>query len=194
LINRLTPRRILAWAGRIGAVSALATVGASVALARVYRPTFGGATRESEGWLVLHTTAASILGMAAFAALLVLVWPTGGASPWRRPFPIAAAAIATVVAAVAIVTRDMVTFEQVAFASVRVGAGESGYWFAAFDPDVAFVLVDGAEVGQSAYAATLLVHLVAPAVAGVSLALAHRAVRHTDAHRAAQGAEQTGVG
>jgi hypothetical protein len=173
LSYRLTPRRVLIWAGGIGAASAVVTFGATAALARSYRPAAPGeTTSSSEGWLVLHTSAASILGMAAFAALLVLVWPTGRRRPWRRPFPIGLAAVATLAAAIAIVTRDMLTFDQIALATVRVGEGISGYWFAAFDDDVAFVIVGGSEVGQAAYARALVVHLLAPILAGGALAVA----------------------
>ena len=173
----VTPRRILGWTGTVGLVAAAATILAAVVLTVAYQVTFDGRTTATEGWLVLHATAAPILGMAAFAAFLVLVWPTGGARSWRRPFPIVTTAVATLAAAVAILTRDMVTWEQVAFASVRVGGGEAGYWFAAFDPDVAFVVVDGSEVGRSAYAVRLVVHLLAPVATAALLALGVRAAR-----------------
>jgi hypothetical protein len=178
LTNRLSPRRILTWAGGIGAASAVVTFVAAAVPTLSYRPAAPGeATGSTDGWLVLHTSAASILGMAAFAAFLVLIWRTGGPRPWRRPLPIAATAVATAAAAVGIVTRDMVTFDQIALTSVRVGEGISGYWFAAFDDDVAFLLVDGAEVGQGAYARALVVHLVAPVLAGAALAVAVSSVR-----------------
>jgi hypothetical protein len=174
---RVTPRRILGWTATIGLVAAAATTLAAVVLTITYQVTFDGRTTATEGWLVLHATASSILGMAAFAAFLVIVWPTGGPSPWRRPLPVVATAAATLLAAVAIVTRDLVTFTQVAFASVRVGAGEAGYWFAAFDPDVRFVLVDGSEVGRSAYVVRLVVHLLTPPATAALLALGVRAAR-----------------
>ena len=181
-----SPRRIFEAAAALGLVAAAATVVATVALTRVYRPTPPGwdsdlhpghPGRASDGWLGAHASASAILGMAAFAAFLVLVWPTGRPSELRRPLPVGLAALATLAAAAAIVTRDMLAFEQVALASVTVGTNLSGFWFAAFGDDVMFLLVDGSEVGQPAYARTLVVHLVAPVVAALTLLGAIVAVR-----------------
>jgi hypothetical protein len=181
-----TPQRLLDSAVALGLVAAAVTVVAAAVLSRVYRPSSPGfdpvlhpghPAGATEGWLAAHASASAILGMAAFLSLLLLVWPMGRPAPWRQPAPIGAAAVATLAAAAAIVTRDMLTFDQIALASVRVGTGISGYWFAAFDDDVVFLLIDGAEVGQSTYARTLVVHLVAPVVCALALGLMVRSSR-----------------
>jgi hypothetical protein len=181
----LRPRGLLDIAGALG----LGAIGfawlISLALAGVYRPaTPSGwadaapvSTSASDALVVVHTAAAAIAGMAAFAFLLVLVWPTGRAAPWRRRSSIAAAVVATLTCAAAIATRDLLAWEQLALSEVVVGTDLSGYWDAAVDDRVRFVLVDGAEVAQSTYARTLAVHLVSPLIAAAALALAIVSVR-----------------
>lgn len=177
----LHPRRLLDAAGVLGLVALAVTVVASVALTRTYRPgQWQVAAPVGEGWLVLHTAAAAIAGMAAFAFLLVLVWPTGRAARWRRPAPTVAAAVATLACAAAIVTRDMVGWDLLGLSEVTVGTGLSGYWAAAFDDRVQMVMVDGDPVGQGTYARSLAVHLVSPVVAAAALVVARWSVGRTE--------------
>lgn len=158
----------------LGLVTLTLTLVVTLVLTATYRPGSSGAT---EAWLAAHEAAASIGGMAAFAFFLLLVWPIGEPMPWRRPVPIVASAVATLATAVAILTRDLVGWDQLAFWEVVVGSDISGYWLAAFDDGVRFILVDGQEIGQSTYARSLIVHLASPLVAVVALAVAWRSVR-----------------
>ena len=174
--RRIRPRSLLGAAGMLGMVTLALTVVVTVVLTATYRPRSVGAT---EGWLAAHEAAASIGGMAAFAFLLLLVWPIGGPTPWRRPVPIVASAVATLAAAVAILTRDLVGWDQLALWSVTTGEDISGYWVAAFDDRVRFVVVDAQEVGQSTYARSLTVHLVSPLAALAALSVAWRSVRES---------------
>lgn len=177
---RREPHRLAVAAAIVGVGASVITWLVAVVLTFTYRPAGpewfhyapgpppgSGAT---EGWLVLHTSAAAIAGMGAFGAFLILVWPTGSSGRRVGRWPVVATGLATLAAAVAIVTRDMVTYEQVAFGSVRVVEDLAGYWTAAFDSDVRFVIVDGAEVSPAAYRLRWLAHLVAPLVTAGALA------------------------
>jgi hypothetical protein len=187
--REIEPRRLFDAAVVLGLVAGVATMVATVVLTRIYRPHApdwvpdlhpGHPARATDGWLGAHASASAILGMAAFAFLLLLVWPNGRPAPWRRPAPIVAAVVATVTSAVAILTRDLVGWDQLALTSVTVGDSISGYWVAAFDDRVRFVLVDGQQVGQSTYARSLVVHLVSPVAAVAALVAAWLSVRRLD--------------
>jgi hypothetical protein len=180
----LQPRRLLDAAAVVGVVALAATVVVTLVLTWTYRPAppapWSDTALDPSGgtdvWLGLHASVAAVAGMGAFAFFLLLVWPTGRRVPWRRPLPVAAAALATLACAVAILTRDLVGWDQLALWSVNTGEDISGYWVAAVDDRVRFVLVDGQEIGQSTYARSLVAHLVSPLVAAASLAVAWRAV------------------
>jgi hypothetical protein len=55
-----------------------------------------------------------------------------------------------------------VKWDQLALRAVTVGTGIHGLWYAAFNHEVRFVLIDGAEVDQSSFAPWAVVHLVVP--------------------------------
>ena len=168
------PRWLIDVAAVLGLSTLAVTVVVTVVLTATYRPGSSGAT---EAWLVAHEAAASIGGMAAFAFFLLLVWPVRRPVPWRRPAPIVASAVATFAVAAAILTRDLVAWDNLAFWAVVVGSDISGYWVAAFDDGVRFIVVDGQEIGQSTYARALVVHLLAPFLALGALAVAWRSVQ-----------------
>jgi quinol-cytochrome oxidoreductase complex cytochrome b subunit len=71
-------------------------------------------------------------------------------------------------AVVASMTWGLITWDQIALDAVAVGTAVRGLWFPAFDDGVAFVLIDGAEIGQETYRRSLLVHLAALAVSLVA--------------------------
>jgi hypothetical protein len=76
-------------------------------------------------------------------------------------------ALGAVLATVA--TRGSVQFEQLAISEVAVASELSGYWYAAFDDGVRFLIVDGVEVRQRPYATAVVVHLAAPVVGLLAL-------------------------
>jgi hypothetical protein len=80
---------------------------------------------------------------------------------------------------VALVTSELVAWDQLGLSSVTVGTDISGYWTAAFGDDVRFVLVGGTEVSTGTYAAVLLVHLAAPVLGAMALIGAAVAARRT---------------
>lgn len=158
-------------ASGLGLVTLGATAVATVVLTIRYRPLPSSGT---EAWLVVHQTSAAMAGMGAFALFLLLVWPTGRPSPWRRPLPVAAAAVATLAVAAAILTRDPLAWDLMALNVVSPGL--TGYWPAAFDDRVRFLVVDGNHVPPGSYARMLVVHLAALPVAAVALEVARRAL------------------
>jgi quinol-cytochrome oxidoreductase complex cytochrome b subunit len=105
----------------------------------------------------------------------VVVAQRGRSGGWRGRH-VAVAIAAVVAAGLASYTTRLVRWDQLALRAVTVGTSIDGYWAAAFHHGVRFVLVDGNEVSQRAYATALVVHLVAPVVA--TLGLAHLLLRH----------------
>lgn len=95
----------------------------------------------------------------------------------HRVVCVASSAVAVAAAAITLLTRGVVTWDQLALSSVTVGSDISGYWTAAFDYQVLFVLVDGTEESRSEYALALVAHLASP-VGGLDLASICRATEH----------------
>ncbi len=166
------PQRLIGAAGLLGLVTLGVAAVATVVLTIRYRPLPSSAT---EAWLVVHQTSAAMAGMGAFALFLLLVWPTGRPSPWRRPAPVAAAGVATLAIAASILTRDPLAWDLMALDVVSPGL--SGYWPAAFDDRVRFLVVEGRHVAPGTYAQALVVHLVSLPVAAGALAVARRSIR-----------------
>lgn len=84
---------------------------------------------------------------------------------------IVASAVTVIAGVLTVATRPLVQWDQLALWAVTTGSDVGGYWYAAFDEGVRFVLLGGSEVSQRRYAATLVVHLIAPVVAGVGAGL-----------------------
>ena len=172
------------------AAVALALTAATVALVLAgvlsvsYRPSAAQAWDDPSlgggggGWTRTHTwvTAAWLVATAAAAVLATLLAVRGARR--RGGIALAGCVVAGVGAAVALATRSLVQWDQLALWAVEVGGSHyDGYWRAAFDDGVRFVLVDGVEVATGDYAAALAVHLLAHLVGVVGLAGAVLALR-----------------
>jgi quinol-cytochrome oxidoreductase complex cytochrome b subunit len=87
----------------------------------------------------------------------------------------------------AFVTGLLLPWDQLALWAVTVGTNMYGLR-ASFDPHVRFVLVGGAEVSPAAYRTAAVLHVIVfPALAAVSLLVAHRSARSRRARRAGAG-------
>ncbi len=164
----------------LAAVTALVAASTVAVLAGTYHPSRPGTpahllppeVARSEVWVDRHRMASDAL-LALVVVTAVLVAGAVVAGRVRRGAPVVAAVVVAVVAALAtVLTRDLVLFDQLALHQVTVGTDLDGFWTAAFDEQVRFVLVGGAEVSRRAYATALVVHLAAPLVAGAALSAA----------------------
>ena len=99
---------------------------------------------------------------------------------------VAGASGALVGALVAGLTRPMLEGDQLALWAVTVGGNLEGYWSAAADEAVRFVIVDGTEVAPSTYTAVLGLHLGALIVALAGVALVAADLRRRPGDRGAQ--------
>jgi hypothetical protein len=140
-------------------------------------PTLDGPGR---GWVLAHagvTWAWLLACVAAGVALAVLAARRGTA---RRAAGLAMVGVVVsgMGATVVLATRGMVQWDNIALRAVTVGGGMDGYWNAALDDGVAFVLVEGTEVARGDYAVSLAVHVlghvIGVAAVGVALVLARR--------------------
>ena len=122
-------------------------------------------------WVSLHETALLVAFMA------VLVWTAAAATVVRvrtrgaNWVVVTATAITVASCAVASYSWFLVRWDQIALRSVTVGENHAGLWKAATLDDVRFLLVGGTEVSQRSYLVALLVHLAAPVVAALALAV-----------------------
>lgn len=171
-------RRALVAALVLTALLGLATVLFGAVLADAYRP--GPAFNEpvdgppavvrSRAWTDRHDLAVTLFllanGVAVVAALFVA---TRGADRRRAAALIAGPVVAFGTAVLTMATRGAVQFEQLAISAVAVASDLSGYWYAAFDDNVRFVVLDGVEVSQGTYATAVVVHLAAPVVGLLAL-------------------------
>lgn len=170
----------------VGLAAGAVALGTGIALARTYRPSIDFLGRSvaggsgSEAWSRSNLGATVVLLAAAVAAgvLAVRAQAAGrlGRGGARRGVILAGTVVALVAAVLALLTRPLVAWDQIALRSVRTGTDVQGYWFGAFSDDVVFVLVDGVEVSQREYAVVLLAHLGAPVLAVVALAVVAAAV------------------
>ncbi len=167
----------------LAAVGALAAAGAGLVLADVYRPVAAASwtdvaalraeVRRSESVSSWHL-GATVVYLAATVAATVLVARvvTQRDGPAvRRAVVFVALAAATATAVLTLLSRALVEWDQLALWSVTVGIDVSGYWPAAFDDTVRFVLLDNMEVSPDQYRTALLVHLGAPVAGAVALAV-----------------------
>jgi hypothetical protein len=169
---------------------ALAASAVSLLLAAVlsfsYQPTAAQAWDDpaldgsGRGWVLAHVGVTwAWLGACVVAgvALAVLAARRGTA---RRSAGLAMVGVVVsgIGAAVALATRGMVQWDNIALRAVTVGGGMDGYWDAALDDGVAFVLVEGTEVARGDYGVSLAVHVlghvIGVAAVGVALVLARR--------------------
>lgn len=184
--------------GAAGVLLALVAL-TGVALARRYHPTspftdpheLTESIRWSEQLVRWHR-----LGLAlAFPAAVgwaAITWTDRATR--HRVAAMTAAGVVLALTVVASLTWGMIRYEQIALSSVTVGEdlARRGLWWTAFDGDVRFVFIGGAEVSQAAYARWLLVHLLSPLVALVALGVSWRAGSSPGARRqvhSANGAE-----
>lgn len=123
-------------------------------------PTVGGGT----GWTAWHRWTAVLWVIAAVASVLALTALAATADARRRAaIALAGAVVTGLGAVVALATRPLVQWDQLALWAVTVGGDLDGYW-PAFDDGVRFVLVEGVEVDPGDYGAALAVHLLAHVV------------------------------
>ncbi|HEY9558245.1 MAG TPA: hypothetical protein VIR58_16025 [Acidimicrobiales bacterium] len=164
----------------LSAVAALVTGAVGFVLAGSYKPHATGAdmasladsVQRSAEWSDRHSVASIVLLAASIGSLLVVLW-LGRTRALLHPVRVTAACVVAVVAAaVTVLTRARVEWDQLALWAVTVGEGIDGYWVAGFDEGVRFVIADGHEVSQGEYATALLVHLGAPVLAAVALLVA----------------------
>jgi quinol-cytochrome oxidoreductase complex cytochrome b subunit len=177
-VTHPTTRRIALALLLVTEVAALATLVGAVVLASDYRPS-GPAEAwhqaepvpSSGDWERMQQWAAVAAVLASLAAVVVLLALVVRGTVRRGWVPLSAAVVATGAAVVALATRSLVQFDQLALWAVMVGNDIAGYWFAAFDDGVRFVIVGGTEVDQGIYARALVVHLATPALAALAAGL-----------------------
>ncbi|MGC1511840.1 MAG: hypothetical protein WA797_02855 [Acidimicrobiales bacterium] len=154
----------------------IAAVAAGV-LAETYRPHAPGVetfllparVRDADRWADVHQVAVVVLSLISLVTAVVVVAETlKSKASLRRDVSVAIAAAGA--ALIAWYTTALVRWDQVALRAVTVGGDIDGYWTAAFDERVRFVLIDNTEVSQSSYAAALALHLVTPVLAVIGLA------------------------
>lgn len=176
-----TVRRATIAAASVGAVTALAVTVAGLVLARDYRPdltrVWGDrvpaevlARYQPSPWSDWHRIlSGGVLVLAAGVAVLVAVSVTRDRVPSdRRGLVVGTTMLAVVAAVVTIATRSLVEWDQLGLWAVTTGDG-GGYWKAAFDDEVRFVIVGGAEVDPARYSVALIAHLAAPVLAATGL-------------------------
>lgn len=128
------------------------------------------ARRAGGGPTVLCLGAKSVLAWQIFvvtsavAVASSLVVATRRTVRRRTAVTVAGAVIALGAAVLTMATRSAVQVEQLAITRVAVASELSGYWYAAFDGGVLFLVIDGVEVSQRTYATSVVAHLAAPVV------------------------------
>jgi hypothetical protein len=168
-------RRLVVVALAVAAVAAVATAALGFVLADVYRPQDqGGAWRNTH----LVVSVAFLVGSAT-AAVVGVVSVTDGRRPRVPVLVPVCALVATVAAAVTLLTRSLVAWDFLGLRSVTVGTDVSGYWTPAFDDEVVIVLVGATEATPGEYAVALLAHLAAPVLGAAALVVATRVARRS---------------
>jgi quinol-cytochrome oxidoreductase complex cytochrome b subunit len=167
-------RRAAAW-GAVVLTGAMATAVAVTGflLADRYRPgaSFGDPERFEPGRLVeVNEAVIGVLSGLALALVMATVVPRV-----RRAFRLSwwsagAAVVAFVATFTTGVTRDQVQYDQLGLWAVTAGTDVEGYRVVTGE-DVRFAVVNGTEVTPSTYEAVLVVHLAAPLVVLVALAV-----------------------
>lgn len=159
---QLTLRRAVAVVGAAGAAAALVTAVAGFVLAESYRP--GPSAVAASDWHRVGSVvllASAVIGLALQFALAA----RGGV----RRTAVVTSAVVLVLAALVVATKSRVEWDQIGLWAVVPNLDLSGYWTAAFGDEARFVLADGRELSQGAYATGLLVHLTAPVLCGALL-------------------------
>ena len=183
MLSPATLRTVGIAAAGAALLCAVGTVAAGIVLAGSYRPHAPGAelallpsgVRRSAAWVDWYAIGSSSMLVLAAVVLGVVVGlrvsrPT--VSSGRAA--IVASAVTVIAAVLTVATRPLVQWDQLALWAVTIGSDVDGYWYAAFDDGVRFVLLGGRGVSQGSYAATLVVHLLAPVVAVVGAGLSIR--------------------
>ena len=157
----MTKDRLLVGVLAVATLAAVATAALGFVLADVYFPQ-GQSSATWEDW---H--------LAAAVALLLTAVAAGVVGLVRRSVLVPVCAVTAAVGAiVTLLTRPLVAWDQLGLWAVTVSTALSGYWPAAFDDEVRFVLVGATEVSPGEYAVVLAVHLGSSVVAVAALLVA----------------------
>ena len=183
MVSPATLRKVGMAAAGAALLCAVGTASAGIVLAGSYRPHAPGAemallpsgVRRSAAWVDWYVIGSS--SMLVFAAVVVgvvvgLRFSRPAVSSGRAAM--VASAVTVIAAVVTVATRPLVQWDQLALWAVTTGSDVDGYWYAAFGDGVRFVLLGGRGLSQGRYAATLVVHLIAPVVAVVGAGLSLR--------------------
>jgi quinol-cytochrome oxidoreductase complex cytochrome b subunit len=154
-------RRWLWWAT---VALGLVLVGTGGWLSLFYRPpgqkAFNSTTTGPQFLHVVHWVAA-LLFLAVLVGLAVST-----VVAWTRTGPVA---VGVVVVAVALLwTGTLLPWDQLALWAVTVGTNIRGFFTAAFDDQVKFVLIGGVEISRATLRAWFVVHAFVLPVAGVA--------------------------
>lgn len=183
----------------IGLVAAVAAAWSGAVLADVYRPHAAGVeltdpgSRRVDVCTAWHLRATWVFLAAAIGCLAAVAWLVMRAALHRAVRVVAPAGllVASTAAVVILLTQRLVAYQQLALRSVTTGSHIQGYWFAAFDQDVLYLLVDGVEVAQDEYAPVLVAHLAAPVIGAIALVISGSALLRSARRSIAAG---SGVG
>jgi quinol-cytochrome oxidoreductase complex cytochrome b subunit len=144
-----------------------------ISLSNSYRPRLTGEETVEQ----LHRFAASVVVWAGLALVGASVGWMMSVRPRRRRVLVLPAGLAALLV-LASVTGYLLPWDQLALRAVTVGGDYDGAWTAAFSDRVRFVLIDGAEISQTAYRNALVAHLGLSGLAIVAVAaLLVRALR-----------------
>ena len=167
-------RRMVAWSAlALSAAVAAAVAATGFVLADRYRPgaRFDDPEQFEPGRLVeINEAVIGVLSGLALALVMATVVPRVRRAFRLSWWSVGAALVAFVATFITGVTRDQVQYDQLGLWAVTVGTNLEGYRVVA-DDDVRFAIVNGTEVEPSTYEAVLVVHLVAPLVVLVALAV-----------------------
>lgn len=164
----------------VGVLAGLVVVVSGFVLADLYRPPAPGAdptalpgsVRTSLAWTDRHEWWAVVALVASLVGVGLVAWLQVERMVSIRGALVTLAGLLAVLAPIAtMLTRPRVQWQQIGLWAVTVGVDLDGYWVAAFDDRVRFVLVDGSEVTKGEYAVMLVAHLTVPLL-GVAALLA----------------------
>lgn len=167
---------------KVGVVAALGAALGSLFLAKLYVPSSDPIlvdARRSDALIAWNNLMALLFSMATVCALFAAAYVRhlGIRERRQRSALVGGSVVAGIAMLVSIVTAELVPWTQVAFDAVETGTHVSGYWVAAFDPDVAFVLTRRGQASQLWYRSEVLLHLAAPFVVAIALWVVSVALR-----------------
>jgi quinol-cytochrome oxidoreductase complex cytochrome b subunit len=146
------------WLWRATAALGVVLVATGGWLSLFYRPPLRG--QSPQALHLVHWVAALL-----FVAVLVGLAVTTSVA-WSRSWP---PVFGLVVVAVALLwTGTLLPWDQLALAAVTVGTNIRGFFTAAFDDQVKFVLIGGVEISRATLRAWFVVHAFVLPVAGVA--------------------------